>query len=140
MPVFHDGEVVAYIQAFGHHDDIGGRVPGSMPGTAATVFEEGLAIPPVKLYSDGVRNDAVFTIIRRNTRVPDMLAADLAVSPPIKSMSNCSTPWRGATPRPPWQLSAAIFKPAKKTCSPTCASVKRFASSGQWKLSRTRKT
>ena len=34
VPVFHDGEVVAYIQAFGHHDDIGGRVPGSMPGTA----------------------------------------------------------------------------------------------------------
>ena len=77
VPVFHDGEVVAYIQAFGHHDDIGGRVPGSMPGTAVTVFEEGLAIPPVKLYSEGVRNEAVFTIIKRNTRVPDMLAADL---------------------------------------------------------------
>jgi N-methylhydantoinase B len=77
VPVFHDGEVVAYIQAFGHHDDIGGRVPGSMPGTAVTVFEEGLAIPPVKLYAEGVRNDSVFTIIKRNTRVPDMLAADL---------------------------------------------------------------
>ncbi len=77
VPVFHDGEVVAYIQAFGHHDDIGGRVPGSMPGTAATVFEEGLAVPPIKLYSEGVRNDAVLTIIKRNTRVPDMLAADL---------------------------------------------------------------
>ena len=77
VPVFHDGEVVAYIQAFGHHDDIGGRVPGSMPGTAATVFEEGLAIPPVKLFSEGVRNDAVFTIVKRNTRVPEMLAADL---------------------------------------------------------------
>jgi N-methylhydantoinase B len=77
VPVFHDGEVVAYIQAFGHHDDIGGRVPGSMPGTAATVFEEGLAIPPVKIYSEGVRNEAVFTIVRRNTRVPEMLSADL---------------------------------------------------------------
>ncbi len=77
VPVFHGGEVVAYIQAFGHHDDIGGRVPGSMPGTAVTVFEEGLAIPPVKLYAEGVRNEAVFTIVKRNTRVPDMLAADL---------------------------------------------------------------
>ncbi len=65
VPVFHDGEVVAFIQAFGHHDDIGGRVPGSMPGTATTVFEEGLAVPPIKLYSAGVRNDAVFTIIKR---------------------------------------------------------------------------
>src|SRR4029078_6356282 len=94
VPVFHRGDVVAYIQAFrhhhdirgavsayiqpsAHHDDIGGRVPGSMPGTAATVFEEGLAVPPIKLYSAGVRNDAVFTIVKRNTRVPDMLAADL---------------------------------------------------------------
>src|SRR6266849_357629 len=77
VPVFHQGEVVAYIQAFGHHDDIGGRVPGSMPGTAVTVFEEGLAIPPVKLFAEGVRNEAVFTIVKRNTRVPDMLAANL---------------------------------------------------------------
>lgn len=77
VPVFHDGIVVAYIQAFGHHDDVGGKVPGSMPGTAATVFEEGIAIPPVKIYSEGVKNDAVFTIIRRNTRVPEMLSADL---------------------------------------------------------------
>src|SRR5258707_11927626 len=48
-----------------------------MPGTAAPVFEEGPPTPPIKLYSAGARNDAVFTIIKRNTRVPDMLAADL---------------------------------------------------------------
>ena len=48
-----------------------------MPGTATTVFEEGLAIPPIQLYHGGVRNEAVFTIIKRNTRVPEMLAADL---------------------------------------------------------------
>jgi N-methylhydantoinase B len=77
VPVFHEGEVVAFIQAFGHHDDIGGRVPGSMPGTARTVFEEGLAVPPIKLYDAGLRNDAVVTIVTRNTRVPEMLAADL---------------------------------------------------------------
>jgi N-methylhydantoinase B len=77
VPVFYRGMVVAFIQAFGHHDDIGGRVPGSMPGTARSVFEEGLVIPPIKLYSEGIRNEAVFTIIKRNTRVPEMLAADL---------------------------------------------------------------
>ncbi len=77
VPVFHDGRVVAFIQAFGHHDDIGGRVPGSMPGTARSVFEEGLSVPPVKLYDAGVRNGGVFTIVTRNTRVPEMLAADL---------------------------------------------------------------
>ena len=34
VPVFHGGEVVAFVQAFGHHDDIGGAVPGSMPSHA----------------------------------------------------------------------------------------------------------
>jgi len=77
VPVFHDGEVVAYIQAFGHHDDIGGRVPGSMPGSAESVFEEGLALPPIRFYSEGRRNEEVATIIQRNTRLPDILEADL---------------------------------------------------------------
>ncbi|MDA0785189.1 MAG: hydantoinase B/oxoprolinase family protein [Proteobacteria bacterium] len=77
VPVFHNGEVVAYIQAFGHHDDIGGKVPGSMPGTAVSVFEEGLMIPPIKIVDAGVRNEEALKIIRRNTRVPEMLAADV---------------------------------------------------------------
>lgn len=77
VPVFHEGEVVAYIQAFGHHDDVGGRVPGSMPGTAQSVFEEGLAVPPIRIYSEGRRNDEAFKIIRRNTRLPEILSADL---------------------------------------------------------------
>ena len=77
VPVFHGGEVVAYIQAFGHHDDIGGRVPGSMPGTAVTVFEDGLMIPPIKLYSEGRLNEEAFKVLKRNTRVPEMLAADI---------------------------------------------------------------
>ena len=77
VPVFQGGEIVGYIQAFGHHDDIGGKVPGSMPGTALSVFEEGLMIPPIKLVSEGVRNEEAFKIIRRNTRVPEMLEADV---------------------------------------------------------------
>ena len=77
VPVLHDGAVVAFVQAFGHHDDIGGKVPGSMPGDAISCFEEGLMIPPIKLYEAGVRNEAAFTIIRRNTRLPDGVAADI---------------------------------------------------------------
>ena len=46
VPVFHEGEVVAYIQAFGHHDDIGGRVPGSMPGTRFERLRGRAADPP----------------------------------------------------------------------------------------------
>jgi N-methylhydantoinase B len=77
VPVFHKGQVVAYIQAFGHHDDIGGSIPGSMPGSAKSVFEEGLAVPPVRIYSEGKRNEEAFKILRRNTRVPEMLSADI---------------------------------------------------------------
>ncbi|MCZ2822858.1 MULTISPECIES: hydantoinase B/oxoprolinase family protein [unclassified Modestobacter] len=81
VPVFADvaGQptVVAFIQAFGHHDDIGGAVPGSMPSAATSVFEEGLMVPPIKLWDRGVRNDAALTIMTRNSRMPDSLAADL---------------------------------------------------------------
>jgi N-methylhydantoinase B len=77
VPVFVDGDVVAFVQAFGHHDDIGGAVPGSMPSTATSVFEEGLMVPPIKLWDQGVRNEAALRIMTRNSRMPDSLAADL---------------------------------------------------------------
>ncbi len=77
VPVFHDAEVVAFVQAFGHHDDIGGTVPGSMPSHATSVFEEGLMVPPIRLWDEGVPNRAALTIMTRNSRMPDSLAADL---------------------------------------------------------------
>src|SRR5690349_2700512 len=77
VPVFSGGEVVAFVQAFGHHDDIGGAVPGSMPSGAQTVFEEGLSVPPIKLWDKGVPNQAALRIMTRNSRMPDSLAADL---------------------------------------------------------------
>ena len=69
--------VVAFVQAFGHHDDIGGAVPGSMPSHATSVFEEGLMVPPIKLWDRGVPNQAALRIMTRNSRMPDSLAADL---------------------------------------------------------------
>ena len=77
VPVFSDGGVVAFVQAFGHHDDIGGAVPGSMPSAATSVFEEGLMVPPIRLWDAGVPNRAALTIMTRNSRMPDSLAADL---------------------------------------------------------------
>lgn len=77
VPVFCGGEVVAFIQAFGHHDDIGGMVPGSMPAHATSIFQEGLMIPPIKLYQAGVRNEAAYAIIFRNTRLPHSLQGDI---------------------------------------------------------------
>jgi N-methylhydantoinase B len=83
VPVFHDAgsgagpEVVAFVQAFGHHDDIGGAVPGSMPSAATSVYEEGLMVPPIKLWDQGVPNQSALRIMTRNSRMPDSLAGDL---------------------------------------------------------------
>jgi N-methylhydantoinase B len=83
VPVFHPSgpdsapEVVAFVQAFGHHDDIGGCVPGSMPSGATSVYEEGLMVPPIKLWDQGVPNQAALTIMTRNSRMPESLAGDL---------------------------------------------------------------
>jgi N-methylhydantoinase B len=82
VPVFvettdGDSKVVAFVQAFGHHDDIGGAVPGSMPSSATSVFEEGLMVPPIRLWDQGVPNAAALRIMTRNSRMPDSLAADL---------------------------------------------------------------
>ncbi|MCX9192950.1 hydantoinase [Carbonactinospora thermoautotrophica] len=77
VPVFHEGEVVAFVQAFGHHDDIGGAVPGSMPSHARSVYEEGLMVPPIKLWDQGRPNEAALRIMTRNSRMPDSLAGDL---------------------------------------------------------------
>src|SRR6476646_8728864 len=77
VPVFSAGKVVAFVQAFGHHDDIGGAVPGSMPSHATSVFEEGLMVPPIRLWDAGVPNKAALSIMTRNSRMPESLAADL---------------------------------------------------------------
>ncbi len=77
VPVHHQGEVVAFVQAFGHHDDIGGCVPGSMPSHGTSYYQEGLIVPPVKLYSRGVPNEDLIRVMVRNSRLPDSLRGDL---------------------------------------------------------------
>jgi N-methylhydantoinase B len=77
VPVHYDGEVVAFVQAFGHHDDIGGSVPGSMPSHGTSYYQEGLIVPPVKLYDQGVPNRDLIRVMVRNSRMPDALQGDL---------------------------------------------------------------
>jgi N-methylhydantoinase B len=77
VPVFHEGQVAAFVQAFGHHDDIGGMVAGSMPAHATSAYQEGLMIPPVRLFSGGRRNDDLYRVIVRNSRTPESFAGDL---------------------------------------------------------------
>jgi N-methylhydantoinase B len=77
VPVHHDGRVVAFVQAFGHHDDIGGCVPGSMPSHGTSYYQEGLIVPPVRLYSRGSPNADLIRVMVRNSRLPDSLRGDL---------------------------------------------------------------
>jgi N-methylhydantoinase B len=77
VPVMFEGDVLAFVQAFGHHDDIGGAVPGSMPAHATSIFQEGLMIPPIKLYDAGVLNTEAYKIIFRNSRLPHGLQGDI---------------------------------------------------------------
>ena len=77
IPIFHEDEIVAFALVFGHHDDIGGMIPGSLPTNATEIFQEGLLVPPVKLYDKGVRNEDLYTVIFRNSRLSEHLQADI---------------------------------------------------------------
>jgi N-methylhydantoinase B/oxoprolinase/acetone carboxylase alpha subunit len=77
-PVFHDGRRIAFVGTLCHHIDVGGLAAGSYAAKALEIFQEGLRIPPVKLIARGVRNEAVFAMIRQNVRKPDLLMGDLA--------------------------------------------------------------
>ena len=77
MPVYKDGRLIAYTSMFGHQSDIGGKVPGSMPIDATSIFQEGVRIPPVKIWKKGVYNEDLITLIMHQVRTPDWCKADL---------------------------------------------------------------
>ena len=76
MPIYIDGRIVAWGAMFGHMTDIGGKVPGSLPTDAAQVFEEGVQIPPIKIYRKGVLNEEILELILRNCRLPEWNRSD----------------------------------------------------------------
>jgi len=77
LPVFKDGRLIAYTSMFGHQSDIGGMVAGSMPIDATSIFQEGVRIPPVKIWKNGVYNEDLVKLIMHQTRTPAWCAADL---------------------------------------------------------------
>jgi N-methylhydantoinase B len=77
VPVFHEGEVVALSATMAHHQDIGGKSPGSTPPDAGEIFAEGLRIPLLKLYRAGQVNETFMALMRANVRLPDMFEGDL---------------------------------------------------------------
>ncbi|MQA16571.1 MAG: hydantoinase B/oxoprolinase family protein [Pseudonocardiaceae bacterium] len=77
MPIFHSGRIVGWASMFGHMSDVGGKTPCSMPTDARTIYEEGVVIPPFKLYSRGELNHDALRIILNQVRMPDWNRADL---------------------------------------------------------------
>src|SRR5882762_11872968 len=80
QPIFRPGEGTAPIAWAGtvcHHTDVGGRVPGSNASDSTEIYQEGLRIPPLKLYDRGARNDTLWALIECNVRVPVKVFGDL---------------------------------------------------------------
>jgi N-methylhydantoinase B len=77
MPVFADGELVAWTANIAHWNDVGGMVPGSISNEAKEIFQEGLRLPAVKLISEGKPLKSVIEIMKCNSRLPEFLQGDM---------------------------------------------------------------
>ena len=77
LPVFAGDTLVAICGTLGHHLDIGGMRPGSYAGDAVEIYQEGLRIPPIKLFERGELNERLFAVIAANIRQPETTIGDL---------------------------------------------------------------
>jgi N-methylhydantoinase B len=78
MPLFQAGRRRAFAVVICHHTDVGGRVPGSNASDSTEIYQEGLRIPPLKLYDRGRLNETLATMIKINVRVPERVWGDLS--------------------------------------------------------------
>ncbi len=76
-PIFRNGEVFCFLASVGHWHDVGGNVPGNYNPEATESFQEGMLIPPVKLFEAGVMKRDIVDILSANSRLPNSLYGDL---------------------------------------------------------------
>ncbi len=76
MPVFAGDELVLFVSNIAHHADIGGMAPGSMAGGMTEIYQEGLRIPPIRLFRGGELDRDVMDLILLNVRVPEERRGD----------------------------------------------------------------
>ncbi len=76
-PFFHKGKLWAWLANTGHWPDIGGMVPGGFSANATEVEQEGLRLPPVKLYKKGALDREILSIILSNIRIADQRIGDI---------------------------------------------------------------
>ena len=75
LPVFWRGDVVAFVSNRAHHSDVGGMSAGSMP-VSSELYQEGMIIPPLRLFRAGKLNEELMALILRNVRTPDERKGD----------------------------------------------------------------
>lgn len=76
-PVHVGDRLMGYVANRAHHSDVGGMEPGSMPAKSVEIYQEGLIIPPVRLYRRGVLQDEMLRLILANVRTPAERKGDL---------------------------------------------------------------
>ena len=76
-PIFLTGMLIGYAVALAHMTDIGGRMPGGNASDSTEIYQEGLRIPPSRLWREGVPDETMFRLIQRNVRVPDKVLGDI---------------------------------------------------------------
>jgi N-methylhydantoinase B len=76
-PLFRHGKVFCHLASVGHWHDVGGNVPGNYNPEATESFQEGMLIPPVKLFEAGQMKQDIVDILLANSRQPNSLYGDL---------------------------------------------------------------
>jgi N-methylhydantoinase B len=76
-PVYYADQRIAFAATVCHHTDVGGRVAGSNAADSTECYQEGLRIPPLKLFDAGRRDDTIWKVIEKNVRVPVLVQGDL---------------------------------------------------------------
>lgn len=76
-PFYRNGEIFCWLSNTGHWPDTGGAVPGGFSASATAVEQEGLRLPPVKLFKQGVMDQEIYAIICSNIRVADQRIGDV---------------------------------------------------------------
>ena len=72
-----DADPVAYVANRAHHADVGGSRAGAVAADSTEIYQEGLRIPPIKLYEAGEPNETAFDTLLANVRTPDERRGDL---------------------------------------------------------------
>jgi N-methylhydantoinase B len=76
-PVYHNGQLVAFVANIAHHSDVGGKVPGSESSDCTSIFQEGIRLPPVRILENDKVCQDILNVILLNSRTPREREGDL---------------------------------------------------------------